>query len=74
MVDYHLARLYQVETKRLNKQIKGNVKRFPESFMFQLSNSECNHLQSQIATSEINFDLLYWIKIRFLILFKEINL
>lgn len=52
MVDYHLAGLYQVETKRLNEQVKRNLKRFPESFMFQLSDSEWNLLQLQIATNE----------------------
>ncbi len=52
MVDYHLAGLYQAATKRLNEQVKRNVKRFPESFMFQLSDSEWNLFQLQIATTE----------------------
>ena len=52
MLDYHLAELYQVKTKRLNEQVKRNLKRFPESFMFQLSESEWENLQSQIATAE----------------------
>jgi len=54
MVDYHLAELYNVETKRINEQVKRNIERFPESFMFQLSNLEWSTLQSQIATSEKN--------------------
>ena len=52
MVDYHLAELYDVETKRINEQVKRNSKRFPQHFMFQLSASEWGHLQSQIATTE----------------------
>lgn len=53
MVDFHLAELYQVETKRLNEQVKRNIARFPESFMFQLDASEWEHLQSQIATTNL---------------------
>lgn len=52
MVDFHLAELYQVETKRLNEQVKRNNKRFPTSFMFQLNKKEWDDLQSQIATIE----------------------
>ena len=37
MLDEDLAELYDVETKRLNEQIKRNKARFPEDFMFQLS-------------------------------------
>ena len=52
MIDYHLAELYNVETKRLNEQVKRNGKRFPESFMFQLTNAEWINLQSQFATAK----------------------
>ena len=48
MLDLDLATLYGVETKRLNEQVKRNIKRFPEDFMFQLTKDEC--LRSQIAT------------------------
>ena len=48
MLDRVLATLYGVETKRLNEQVKRNIKRFPEDFMFQLTKDEC--LRSQIAT------------------------
>lgn len=37
MIDRDLATLYGVETKRLNEQVKRNIKRFPEDFMFQLT-------------------------------------
>ena len=51
MLDEDLAELYDVETKRLNEQIKRNIARFPEDFMFQLSQKEFDNLKSQIATS-----------------------
>lgn len=50
MLDFHLAELYQVETKRINEQVKRNINRFPEPFMFQLSGSEWDSMRSQIAT------------------------
>jgi len=40
MVDRDLADLYQVQTKRLNEQVKRNLGRFPEEFCFRLSNEE----------------------------------
>lgn len=48
MIDKNLALLYGVETKRLNEQVKRNIERFPEDFMFQLTMEEC--LRSQFAT------------------------
>lgn len=56
MIDKDLALLYGVETKRLNEQVKRNIERFPEDFMFQLTHEECKNsflenLKSQIATS-----------------------
>ncbi|MEY2922605.1 MAG: hypothetical protein RL108_1231 [Bacteroidota bacterium] len=44
MIDRDLAELYQVEVKRLNEQIKRNTERFPESFRFQLSDTETKEL------------------------------
>lgn len=44
MVDRDLADLYQVQTKRLNEQVKRNLGRFPEEFCFRLSNEEKNEL------------------------------
>jgi hypothetical protein len=52
MIDFHLAEMYGVETKRLNEQVKRNLKRFPDSFMFQLTSAEWENLQSQIATAK----------------------
>jgi hypothetical protein len=52
MLDIDLAELYQVETGRLNEQVKRNADRFPEDFMFQLSNDEWESLRSQYAISK----------------------
>lgn len=51
MIYSDLARLYQVETKRLNEQVKRNSGRFPEDFMFQLTAEQWEYLKSQNATS-----------------------
>jgi hypothetical protein len=51
MLDEDLANLYGVETKRLIEQVKRNLERFPEDFMFQLHKDEAATLRSQIATS-----------------------
>lgn len=53
MLDSDLAKLYGVETKRLNEQVRRNLDRFPEDFMFQLSSEEYDFLKSQIATSKV---------------------
>jgi hypothetical protein len=50
LIDSDLVKLYGVEIKRLNEQIKRNRERFPEDFMFQLTSEEYNSLRSQFAT------------------------
>ncbi len=50
MLDFDLAELYGVETRRLNEQVSRNGERFPEDFMFQLSTEEYASLRSQFAT------------------------
>lgn len=52
MIDSDLAKLYGVETKRLNEQVRRNLGRFPLDFMFQLTSDEFEILKSQIATSK----------------------
>ena len=52
MLDSDLARLYQVETFNLNKAVKRNLNRFPEDFMFQLSQEEARSLRFQIGMSK----------------------
>ena len=51
MVDRDLAELYQVPTRRLNEQVKRNLKRFPSDFMFQMTEEEFNNWKSHFATS-----------------------
>ena len=52
ILDYDLARIYGVPTKRLNEQVNRNKLRFPSDFMFQLTKEEDVFLRSQIATSK----------------------
>ena len=56
MLDYDLAEIYGYEVKRLNEQVKRNITRFPEDFMFQLTKDEIpeDFLKSQIATLNEN--------------------
>lgn len=51
MLDRDLAILYGIETKVLNQAVKRNMSRFPEDFMFQLTEIEFQNLKSQIVTS-----------------------
>lgn len=51
ILDQDLAELYDVETRRLNEQVKRNIDRFPADFMFQLTVEEFENLKSQFATS-----------------------
>ena len=46
MLDYHLAELYQVETRALKQAVKRNIERFPSDFMFVLTKEEANLLLS----------------------------
>ncbi len=51
LLDFDLAAMYGVETRRLNEQVKRNIERFPEDFMFQLTKGELEILRSQFVTS-----------------------
>ena len=51
MLDKDLAELYEVETRVLNQAVNRNIERFPEIFMFQLTQTEFEILKSQIVTS-----------------------
>ena len=53
MLDSDLAMLYHVETKKLNQAVKRNISRFPEGFMFQLTENELLNLRSQTVTSSL---------------------
>ena len=51
MLDFDLARLYQVETRALNQAVQRNLDRFPDDFMFKLENEDFKNLKSQIVIS-----------------------
>ena len=51
MLDSDIAKLFEVDTKRLNEQMKRNQNRFPEDFCFQLNSNEFKSLKSQNAIS-----------------------
>ena len=51
ILDSDLATLYGVETRRLNEQVRRNIDKFPDDFMFQLTKDEFENLKSQFATS-----------------------
>lgn len=50
MLDFDLAELYEVETKRLKESVRRNIERFPDDFMFELTKSEYNSLRTQFAS------------------------
>ncbi|MFN3753047.1 ORF6N domain-containing protein [Flavobacterium sp.] len=50
MLDKDLAALYNVETKQLKRQVRRNIERFPEDFMFELTQKEHEILRSQFGT------------------------
>ena len=51
MLDFDLAKLYQVETRALNQAVKRNIERFPLDFMFQLTGEEVLTMSSQFVIS-----------------------
>ena len=53
MLDFDLAVLYGVETKRLNEAVKRNSERFPADFMFRLTVKEWDTIRSQFATASV---------------------
>ncbi len=55
MIDADLAKLYGVSTKVFNQAIKRNINRFPEDFMFQLSEDDIENLRSQFVTSSSDY-------------------
>ena len=51
MIDFHLAELYGVETKALQRAVRRNIDRFPSDFMFEMTKEEFENLRSQFGTS-----------------------
>lgn len=58
MIDRDLAELYHVETRVLNQAVKRNTERFPEDFMFQLTDEEFRNWKSQIVISNANIKIM----------------
>lgn len=54
MLDSDLAKLYQVETKRINEAVKNNPDKFPEDFYFELTEEEFENLRSKISTTNFS--------------------
>jgi len=54
ILDENLARMYGVTTRALNQTVRRNLDRFPEDFMFQLTENEYSNLMSQFVTSSLN--------------------
>ena len=54
MIDSDLAKLYGVETKRINEAVKNNPDKFPERFSWKLTDDEYKNLRSKISTSSFN--------------------
>ena len=54
MLDSDLAIIYGYEVKRLNEQVKNNINRFPDDFMFQMTKDEMRDLRSKFSTANIN--------------------
>ena len=56
MLDFDLAALYEMETKVLKQAVRRNLERFPEDFMFQITENEWNELlRSQFVTLKSRF-------------------
>ena len=56
MLDSDLAKLYKVETKRINEAVKNNIEKFPERYCFKLTDDESNNLLVEIFDQKINTD------------------
>jgi len=52
MLDFDLAEMYQVETKNLKRSVRRNIERFPDDFMFELTENEVNSLRCNFGTLE----------------------
>ena len=51
MLDSDLAKLYNVETKRINEAVKNNPDKFPDDFYFEVTDNELENLRSKFSTS-----------------------
>lgn len=60
MLDADLANLYGIENKQLKRQVRRNISRFPEDFMFELTQEEWRNLRCQFGTSSLNTGDTQW--------------
>ena len=58
MLDSDLAKLYNVDTKRINEAVKNNIEKFPERYCFKLTDDESNNLLVEIFDQKINTNLI----------------
>ena len=58
MLDFDLAEIYQVETKNLKRAVRRNIDRFPDDFMFELTQNEWDFLRCNFVTSKQDNDTL----------------
>lgn len=65
MLDFDLAMLYEVETRRLKEQVKRNIDRFPYDFMFQLSKSEWSELIANCDNLPENIKHRYYSRLNY---------
>lgn len=57
MLDFDLAEMYEIETKVLKQSVRRNIERFPDDFMFRLTNEECNYLINSIRSQNVTLDI-----------------
>lgn len=57
MLDFDLAEMYEIETKVLKQSVRRNIERFPDDFMFRLTNEECNCLINSIRSQNVTLDI-----------------
>src|SRR3989304_2786878 len=56
LLDFHLAELYEVETKALKQAVRRNIERFPDDFMFELTKNEINSLIDSMRSQNVTFN------------------
>ena len=57
MLDFDLAEMYEIETKVLKQSVRRNIERFPDDFMFRLTNEECNYLIDSLRSQNVTLDI-----------------
>ena len=60
ILDFELAKMYHIETKYLKRTVKNNLKRFPNDFMFELSDAEWQNLRCKFSTSRFKISFYFF--------------